>query len=504
MQWTRRDLIKAGMAATLATAGKHSAAPVTARPDALANASERFDDRAPCFAERGYYIGFMRGPLFAFETWKGILDGVKQDGGNLVILWMGGAFPSRRFPITWKYNAEHENVKHNFAGKLIDYGHSLGLKMLLCLTPYGYDGVNQYTLEHPELKALDESGNYTKAFGLDAWGFNLNPYRPEAQKFMLDYTREMLDFYPNADGLLLESSDYAISYCQDCPKSYYQQEFEFVRQISDELWARKPDATIVVYPHYFTGADVPGMKAKAATEKFDPRWALFFTPHSAFLNTALMRQAKSALYWDPSPTFGQPKLIRAAAQKAKQAGATGYVPSFDAWNYVFSGPDMGHQFLVGQRAFPFGFGWLKPGETPMHELLLRLDRLAYREFSRDPDCSTEQFRAAVSSELFASRANAEVLDDLFFVEESFFLDRTWDSVAAIASPDYVKGRIELGELGPGRLREYRDRLKRIAEIARRYTTASDPGAKELAQTAEWIVTQWNESPNRNVLDDHLR
>ncbi|MGO8786678.1 MAG: hypothetical protein ACLQVL_04750 [Terriglobia bacterium] len=56
---------------------------------------------------------------------------------------------------------------------------------------------------------------------------------------------------------------------------------------------------------------------------------------------------------------------------------------------------------------------------------------------------------------------------------------------------------------PDRLREYRARLKRIAEIARRHAAASNSGAKELAETAEWIVARWSESPNRNVLDDHL-
>ena len=198
----------------------------------------------------------MRGPLFTFETWKSIFRDVKKDRGNLIILWMGGDFRSAKFPLTWHYNAEHENVKHNFAGKLIDYGHSLGLKVLLRLTPYGYNGANQYAIEHPELKAITEDGNFTKSFGLDAWGFNLNPYLAQSQRFMLGYTREMLDFYPNVDGLLLESSDYAISYCKDCPRSYYEMEFAFVRQISDELWTRKPNSIIAVYPHYFTGGDV--------------------------------------------------------------------------------------------------------------------------------------------------------------------------------------------------------------------------------------------------------
>ena len=496
MLWSRRNAIKAGISAA-SLAGLPAPLAALAAPTVGTAA-------APHFSERGYYITFMRGPLFTFETWKSILDSVKADGGNMAILWMGGAFRSEKFPITWKYNAAHENVKHNFAGALIDYGHTLGLKMLLCLTPYGYDGTNQYALEHPELKAVTQDGNYTKAFGLGAWGFNLNPYRPEAEQFMLEYTREMLDFYPNADGILLESSDYAISYCKDCPESYYRREFAFVRKISDELWAKKPDATIVVYPHYFTGAEVPGMKIKAAKERFDPRWTLFFTPHSAYLDPALMKQARSTLYWDPSPSFGRPALIQAAAQKAKAAGATGFVPSFEPWNFRFSGPDLGEQFLVGTQSFPFGFGWLKPSENPAQALLMRFDRLAYREFSRNPDLPMQQFRDVVSRELFAGSATPALLDDLFFVDESFFLDRTWDSSSAVSEPEYVKGLVELGRLGPAKLADYRDRRRRIAEIAARYTSAQDAPTRELAQIAGWITTHWNASPDRDVLEAHLR
>jgi hypothetical protein len=475
-----------------------------AKAAALFSESERKEGTEPQFRERGYYITFMRAPLFTFETWKGIFDAVKHDGGNMVILWMGGAFPSRKFPITWKYNAEHENNRHNFAGKLIDYGHAFGLKVLLCLTPFGYDGANQYAIEHPELKAITREGNYTAAFGLDAWGFNLNPYRPKAQQFMLDYTKEMLEFYPNADGLLLESSDYAISWCKGCAQSFYEVEFEFVRKISDHLWAHKPDATIAVYPHYFSSNEVPGMKAVGTKQQFDPRWTLFFTPHSTQIDTELIHQAKSSLYWDPSPTFGRPRLIQAAALRARQAGFTGFVPSFEPWSFTFTGPDMGEAFLIGQRAAPFGFGWLKPGETPINVLLMRMDRLAYREFSRKPDLPFDEFRDTLSRELFQGRATSDQLDDLLFLDESFFLDRTWDSTSAIASPDYVRGRVELGLLGPAQIAEYEKRQIRIAEIAHRYAHAGDPASAEMGRIAAWIGARWSESANSRVLANHLR
>jgi hypothetical protein len=458
----------------------------------------------PYFEQRGYYITFMRSPLFTLAVWKDILNGVKADGGNLVILWMAGAFPSRKFPITWRYNAEHENIKNNFAGELIDYAHSLDIQVLLGLTPFGYDGVNQYALEHPELKAINEKGNYTKADGLDAWGYSLNPYRPEAQKFMLDYTLEMLDFYPGADGLLLESSDETISYCADCTQSYYEKEFEYVRRISDELWARKPEATIAVYPHYFSGAEVPHMNVRGDRQTFDPRWSLFFTPHSAPFDAALMAKAKSTLAWTSSPTLGSIQSIADGARRAKDARATGFVPSFEPLNYIFTGPDTGAFFLIGQRVFPFGLAWLKPGQSPMQELMLRLLRLAYREYARNPDLSAIQFRELAGRELLPGCARPEIVDDLFFVEESFFVDRNWDSKAVLASPDYVKGRLELGELGPIQLADFRTRLKRLEEIAQRYRTADMACARELGRTAGWIVERWNQSPNRGILDLYLR
>src|SRR5205807_7695639 len=128
------------------------------------------------------------------------------------------------------------------------------------------------------LKALQKNGNLAKLSGIHCWGYALNPSRPEAQRFMLEYVREMFfDFYPNADGLLIESSDYAICYCPQCQGHYYEREFEFVKKISEEVWKAKPDAMVLVYPHYFSGSAVPGFCITAAYLPFDTRWAMVFT-----------------------------------------------------------------------------------------------------------------------------------------------------------------------------------------------------------------------------------
>ena len=91
----------------------------------------------------------MRMPTYDLADWKNIVDDIHDDGGNTLLLWIGGAFRSKKYPITWKYNQEHENVRKDFLLDLIDHAHARGIKVLLGFTPFGYDGVNQYPLEHP-------------------------------------------------------------------------------------------------------------------------------------------------------------------------------------------------------------------------------------------------------------------------------------------------------------------------------------------------------------------
>jgi hypothetical protein len=115
----------------------------------------------------------------------------------------------------------------------------------------------------------------------------------------------------------------------------------------------------------------------------------------------------------------------------------------------------------------------------------------------------QDFHQVLSKELFCGKASEELLDDLIFLEESFFLDRTWVSVSAIASPGYVKGMIDLGRISPATLSDYRSRRKRLSAIVERYADASGSAAQELRKTAQWILTQWQESPEHLVVDAHL-
>jgi len=121
-------------------------------------------------------------------------------------------------------------------------------------------------------------------FGIHCWGWNLCPGATREPALHARVYREMsLTFYPNADGLFLESSDYAI--CHHCGPKHFEHEFSYVRRISDEVWRRNPQATVVVYPHYFTGAKLPFAMGEERSSPWT-RVGLCFSRRTARTSTA--------------------------------------------------------------------------------------------------------------------------------------------------------------------------------------------------------------------------
>jgi hypothetical protein len=451
------------------------------------------------FSDRGYYITFMRMPTYDLADWRHVVDDIRDDGGNLLLLWVAGAFRSEKYPVTWRYNAEHENVRHDFVRELIAHAHARGIRVLLAFTPFGYDGVNQWPLAHPELKAVGKDGKPVAPFGIGCWGYNLCPAREGSQQFMLGYVREMyFQFYPEADGLMIEASDYAICHCSSCGEHYYDREFQFVRQISDEVWARKPGAMIVVYPHYFSGKGVPGFDVRAARQGFDSRWILFFTPHSANLDPSLIKQARHSLWWDDSPALRRPADVRAGARRARDAGVTGYVPSLEAFSFLATNAEEGQLWLRGRRQVPAGFGWLDQGKPPYDELPFRVQRIAYREFSRDPDLPFDKYREILGREVLGPASSPRAIDDLLELQAAFGTERTWCQPSPLVCPDRVRALRASGGLTEPKRAEYRAALDRLRDIAERHRKATSDGEKELLRITRWVLHQWQD-PNRSLL-----
>lgn len=103
----------------------------------------------------------------------------------------------------------------------------------------------------------------------------------------------------------------------------------------------------MVFPHYSSGAEVPGFGVRAAKMPFDPRWSLVFTPHSSNPDPSLIKRAKSSLWWDDSPALRRPQEVRAGARRARELGVSGYVPSLEAFTFVASVAEEGS---TGSRA----------------------------------------------------------------------------------------------------------------------------------------------------------
>lgn len=436
------------------------------------------------FQLRGYYITFMRMPVMGLAEWKQSVDCFAEDGVNVVVLWMAGGFGSKKFPITWQYNVEHHNVTNDFARELIDYAHTKNIRVLLGFTPYGYDGVNRYSIEHPDLKAKKADGSPVDEFGIHCWGWNLCPSRTESQRFMREYISEMcFEFYSNADGLLIESSDYNICRCADCGPKYYDREFAFVKWISNEFWKRKSDALILVYPHYFTGKPVPGLDTVAARQEFDSRWGLFFTPHSAHFDDALIKKARASVFWSDAPILGTPLKVITAAREAREHGVTGFMPSLEAYSYVARHVEGGEPSMVGKRQRPFGLDALGSGRSPYTNILAHLQRAVVRDYSLEPELNYYKWQENIAAEFFGKASATNAMHDLLDLQSDLVFHSEWTVPSPLLDRDVYKNRVVDKSVPKDTIAEYFRRFFEMQRIATEYENSANPGKQQMGQTA---------------------
>lgn len=442
-------------------------------------------------ADLAYYLTFSRMPTLGLDAWQAIYRSYAADGVTRVVLWIGGGFRSRKYPITWQYNAGHRNIEHDFVSELIEYGHTLGIRTLLGFVPFDYDGINQYAVQHPRLKAIGADGKYLESQGIHCWGYALNPAIEESRRFVLDYVKELYDdFYPEADGLLIESSDLKLGTGSG---DYFGLEFDLVRELSEDYWAGHPDGEVIVYPHYFrSGRD----------HAYDPRWQLVFTSHSAELDPGLIDKASYTYYADYSMMIGGPEQVRNSCRLVAERGIDSYFPPFEFFTFRAERTEMREPAVIGRELRPFGLDHLSRYENPYDDPLVAVNRIAVRAFGADPSLDLDEFGVLLGREVLGPKATPADVDDLLALHRLYFRSKTYFSAGPAASPATLEDQLARGLLGPADLEWIATELAALPSLRDRLAASSSPVANTLAIRGDEVLTAWT-APAQAFLHAHF-
>ena len=121
---------------------------------------------------------------------------------------------------------------------------------------------------------------------------------------------------------------------------------------------------------------------------------------------------------------------------------------------------------------------------------MRVNRIAYREFSRNPGLPFEAFRATLGKEVFGEAAAGQAVDDLLELQATFATERTWCQPSPLVSVDRVRAMAAQGKLTPQKRVEYRAALERLRRIEDRHRQPKSDGERELHRIARWVVERW--------------
>ena len=170
---------------------------------------------------------------------------------------------------------------------------------------------------------------------------------------------------------------------------------------------------------------------------------------------------------------------------------TGYVPSLEAFTFVATEAEEGQAWLKGKRQVPLGFGWLEPGDPPYDELPMRVKRIAYREFSRNPDLPFEAYKEILGREVFGAASTPQAVDDSAGTPGRPQLRA--DVVPAVAAGEPRAGP---GDGGPGRADAARSGPSTgppwigCGPSRRRHREPKSDGERELHRIARWVLDRW--------------
>ena len=129
---------------------------------------------------------------------------------------------------------------------------------------------------------------------------------------------------------------------------------------------------------------------------------------------------------------------------------------------------------------------------------MRVNRIAYREFSRDPDLPFERYKDILGREVFGEASTPQAVDDLLTLQAVFATERTWCQPSPLVCLERVRAMKNRGELTTVKRDEYRKALDGLREVEQRRQPSKSNGEKELCRIARWVLDEW-EGENDTLL-----
>lgn len=184
---------------------------------------------------------------------------------------------------------------------------------------------------------------------------------------------------------------------------------------------------------------------------------------------------------------------------------TGFVPSLEPFSYVMPREEFGAGG-AGKRIIQLGFDWMPPEKMALSELPARVQRLAYREFTKNLALEMAEFRKLAGREFFrgirgseADSGNANtkeieaLVDDLLFLQNCVNFQRVWSWASPLVDPKLYDRKAQNSQWREVNREEFAQRLNRLRKIAK--VSKGERGivnatVLEMAAIAEFIVRRW--------------
>jgi hypothetical protein len=122
---------------------------------------------------------------------------------------------------------------------------------------------------------------------------------------------------------------------------------------------------------------------------------------------------------------------------------------------------------------------------------MRVNRIAYREFSHNPDLPFERFKKVLGREVFGEASTPQLVEDLLTLQAVFATERTWCQPSPLVFPERVRAMKERGDLSSRKRDEYREVLDRLRAVEQRHRKPRSEGEKELRRITGWVLDRWH-------------